>query len=68
MKRFGYKLHITTDIKFELPLALSITPASANDGIMAESILKECSNNLNGKPKYYLMDASYGKINALIDF
>jgi len=26
---------------------------------MAESVLKECSNNLTGKPQYYLMDAGY---------
>lgn len=56
---FGYKLHIATEIKSELPVALSITPASINDGIMAESILKECSKNLNNKPQYYLMDAGY---------
>lgn len=56
---FGYKLHIAADVKSELPVALSITPASTNDGIMAESILKECSDNITGKPKYYLMDAGY---------
>lgn len=56
---FGYKLHIATDVKSELPVALSVTPASINDGIMAESILKECSNNLKSKPEYYLMDAGY---------
>jgi transposase len=56
---FGYKLHIATDVKSELPVALSITPASTNDGIMAEIVLKECSNNLNSKPQYYLMDAGY---------
>jgi len=56
---FGYKLHIATDIKSELPVSLSITPASTNDSIMAESILKECRENLNSKPRYYLMDAGY---------
>ena len=56
---FGYKLHIATDIKSELPIALCITPASTNDGIMAETILKECKNNLKSKPQYYLMDAGY---------
>jgi transposase len=56
---FGYKLHIAADVKSELPVALSITPASTNDGIMAESIIKECSDNLNSKPQYYLMDAGY---------
>lgn len=56
---FGYKLHIATDIKSELPVSLSITPASTNDSIMAESILKECGENLNSKPRYYLMDAGY---------
>ena len=56
---FGYKLHIATDVKSELPVALSITPASTNDGIMAENILEECRNNLNSKPQYYLMDAGY---------
>jgi IS5 family transposase len=56
---FGYKLHIATDIKSELPIAWSITPASTNDGIMAKSILEECSENLNSKPRYYLIDAGY---------
>ncbi len=56
---FGYKLHIATDIKSELPVALKVTPASTNDGIMAESILKECGDNLTGRPQYYLMDAGY---------
>jgi IS5 family transposase len=50
---------IAVDVKSELPVALSITPASTNDGIMAENILEECSNNLNSKPQYYLMDAGY---------
>ena len=26
---------------------------------MAESILKECGDNLTGRPQYYLMDAGY---------
>lgn len=56
---FGYKLHIAVDVKSQLPVALIITPASTNDGIMAESILKECRINLTGKPQYYLMDAGY---------
>jgi len=56
---FGYKLHIATDIKSELPVALSVTPASTNDGKMAERILKQCSRNLIAKPRYYLMDAGY---------
>ena len=56
---FGYKLHIATDVKSELPVALSITPASIHDGIVAESILEECNSNLNSKPQYYLMDAGY---------
>jgi Transposase and inactivated derivatives len=56
---FGYKLHIATDVKSELPIALIITPASINDGIMAESILKQCRINLTGKPQYYMMDAGY---------
>lgn len=59
IKWFGYKLHIATDVKSELPVALMVTPASIHDGTMAEDILKECRNNLTSKPEYYLMDAGY---------
>jgi IS5 family transposase len=59
IKWFGYKLHIATDVKSELPVALMATPASIHDGTMAEDILKECRNNLTSKPEYYLMDAGY---------
>jgi IS5 family transposase len=56
---FGYKLHIATEVKSELPVALSITTASTRDSVAAASILKECNNNLNSKPQYYLMDSGY---------
>lgn len=56
---FGYKLHIATDVKAELPIALKVTPASTNDGIMAEAMLAKCRGNITAKPDYYLMDAGY---------
>ena len=43
IKWFGYKLHIATDVKSELPVALMVTPASIHDGTMAEDILKAVS-------------------------
>lgn len=56
---FGYKLHIATDIKSELPIALEVTPASVHDSNMALAIIKQVKANVKTTPRYYLMDSGY---------
>ena len=56
---FGYKLHIATDTKSELPIALEVTPASVHDSNMALSIIKQVKENVKTSPRYYLMDSGY---------
>lgn len=59
---FGYKLHIATDTKSELPIALEVTPASVNDSSVALSIIKQVKENVLNQPRYYLMDSGYDNI------
>jgi IS5 family transposase len=56
---FGYKLHIATDIKSELPIALEATPASVHDSSVAPDIIKQVKENVKTPPRYYLMDSGY---------
>ena len=56
---FGYKVHIATDTKSELPLALAVTPASIHDSNMALDIIKQVEENVITHPRYYLMDSGY---------
>ena len=56
---FGYKLHIATDTKSELPIALEVTPASIHDSTVALAIAKQVKENVKTTPRYYLMDSGY---------
>lgn len=38
---FGWKIHAAVDTKSELPIAISVTPASINDGIMAIPLVED---------------------------
>lgn len=56
---FGYKVHIATDTKSELPIALEVTPASVHDSNMALEIINQVKENVKTPPRYYLMDSGY---------
>ena len=56
---FGYKVHIATDTKSELPIAVAVTPASIHDSNMALDIIKQVEENVITHPRYYLMDSGY---------
>ena len=52
---FGYKLHLAVDTKSELPLAVTVTPASHNDVTQAIPLM----DVLSFQPKYYCLDSVY---------
>jgi IS5 family transposase len=62
---FGWKIHAAVDTKSELPVAISITPASVNDGIMAIPLVEDIKHRYSGiiNPKYYMMDMDYDSDN-----
>lgn len=63
MKWFGYKLHIVTDVKSGLPVALKVTPASNTDASVVEELLELTAKNTTTRIYYYLMDSGYDQHN-----
>lgn len=59
IKWFGYKLHIVTDVKSGLPVALKVTPANVHDSSVAIELIELCSEAIHSQVFYYLMDAGY---------
>jgi len=61
VKWFGWKLHILADCKSELPLAIKVTPASVNDGIVAVPLMKKFKEYYSDtfKIKHCIMDSGY---------
>jgi IS5 family transposase len=59
IKWFGYKLHIGTDVKSGLPIAMKVTPANCSDSSVAMELVKQCCSNTKSKIEYFLMDAGY---------
>ena len=68
IKWFGYKLHIVTDVKSGLPIALKVTPASNTDASVVEELLELTAENTHSRIYYYLMDSGYDqhRVYALI--
>jgi transposase len=58
---FGYKLHVLSDCKSDLPLSIVMTPASTSDITMAIDPIKKFKSMYQGlfKTKYYIMDSGY---------
>ncbi len=61
-KWFGYKLHAICEVGSGLPLALHVTPASTHDRKAVETLLKKSYENIENKPRYYVMDAAYDDV------
>jgi transposase len=59
IKWFGYKLHIGTDVKSGLPIAMKVTPANCSDSSVALDLVKQCCANVQTPIDYFLMDAGY---------
>ena len=59
IKWFGYKLHIGTDVKSGLPIAMKVTPANYSDSSVALDLVKQCFANVQTPIEYFLMDAGY---------
>lgn len=59
IKWFGYKLHIGTDVKSGLPIAMKVTPANCSDSSVALDLVDQCCVNTHSKIDYFLMDAGY---------
>lgn len=57
---FGYKLHILSDCKSELPLSILMTPASYSDMNMAIPLIQKFKSTYNiFDTKYYMLDSGY---------
>lgn len=58
---FGWKLHIAVDCKSGLPLALTVTPASTADSVMAIPLIEKIKTDLKEQIKadFFIMDAGY---------
>ncbi len=59
IKWFGYKLHIGTDVKSGLPIAMKVTPANNHDSSVAMDLVAQCCANTHHKIEYFLMDSGY---------
>ena len=59
IKWFGYKLHIGTDVKSGLPIAIKVTPANYHDSSVAMDLVAQCYANTHHKIEYFLMDSGY---------
>lgn len=59
IKWFGYKLHIGTDVKSGLPIAMKVTPANIHDSSVAMDLVAQCCANTHHKIEYFLMDSGY---------
>jgi hypothetical protein len=64
IKWFGYKLHIVTDVKSGLPVAIKVTPANVTDASVVEEILELTAENIHSQICYYLMDSGYDQNNV----
>jgi transposase len=58
---FGYKLHILSDCKSELPLSIMMTPASYSDSAVAIDLIKKFNGDYKNifSAQYYIMDSGY---------
>lgn len=60
---YGWKVHLVSDCKGELPLDFILTPANKADSVMALPLVEKVYQRLkaNGikRPEYWLMDAGY---------
>lgn len=57
---FGYKLHVMTDTKYELPVSAVLTTASTHDVKVSSRILSEARYTYSKfHPKYVICDAGY---------
>jgi len=43
---FGYKLHLAVDVRYELPVAFTVTPANVHDSIQAAPLLEQRDQRL----------------------
>ena len=59
---FGFKLHLVVDATYELPVAFSLTRASASEVKKAHKLLEQMATDLPGtmkKCQYFLADRGY---------
>ncbi|MFC2035104.1 transposase [Chloroflexota bacterium] len=60
----GYKVHLASDVKYEIPLIPIVTPANVNDTILMLPVLKKNKALIKGfTPKYILGDKGYDAVN-----
>lgn len=59
---FGYKMHLCVDTKSELPIAIEVTPAHINDGMVGPSLMKQAKKRTHTHIQYVMMDAGYDQL------
>lgn len=56
---FGYRAHIACDVKTELPIAITVTPANIDEKKEMKKILDNFKDNWKKSTKYVLLDRGY---------
>lgn len=67
---FGYRAHILCDVKTELPIQLTVTPANTNEKNQMKKMLEQLSAHQKDKLNYLLLDRGYDSLDlyrAIID-
>lgn len=67
---FGYRAHILCDVKTELPIKLTVTPANIGEKDQMKKMLTQIADNQKDKMKYVLLDRGYDSTDlyqAIID-
>jgi transposase len=63
---FGYNLHLIVDTKYELPVAFSVTKASAAEGPEAHRLLKQVEPALLDRCDYFTADKGYDDTKLIV--
>jgi len=63
---FGYKLHLIADTKYELPVAFSVTKASAAEGPEAHRLLEKVEPVLLDRCDYFTADKGYDDTKLIV--
>lgn len=59
IKHYGYRLHVFTDTKYELPVAWKVTPDSNGEPTIVKKILKNMSQTILDRARYLMADKGY---------
>jgi transposase len=63
-KCFGFKIHVLTDVKYELPVAFIVTPANSSDIVCGKELIEEIADDKSRihileRCRYLMADRGY---------